>query len=57
MWHDVEPAIRDWVAEGDTLTEQDWQEEPAAMRVLYEGLKRILAEYAALARQAVLCAA
>jgi hypothetical protein len=41
MWHDVEPAIRDWVAEGDTLTEQDW----------HEGFKRILAEYGAGVRQ------
>ena len=45
MWHDVEPAIREWVAEGDTLTEQDWHEVPEATRVLFEGLKRILAEY------------
>ena len=45
MWHDVEPAIRDGVAEADTLTEQDWHALPAATRVLYEGLKRILSEY------------
>ena len=38
MWHDVEPAIREWVTEGDSLTEQDWQEVPEAARVLYEGL-------------------
>jgi hypothetical protein len=51
MWQDVEPAIRDWVAEADTLTEQDWQALPSATRVLYEGFKRILAEYDAHVRR------
>jgi hypothetical protein len=44
-WGEIEPVVRAWVAEADTLTEQDWQDEPESTRALYDGLKRILAAY------------
>jgi hypothetical protein len=54
MWHDVEPAIRDWAAAGARSrcrTGKRCRRPRGSSRILYEGLKRILAEYDARVEQ------
>ena len=40
-WREVEPELRAWVAEADTLTEPDWQDESESTHELYDRLRRM----------------
>lgn len=45
VWQQIEPRVRAFVADGDTLSEQDWQDQPEATHALYVKMKGLLAEY------------
>lgn len=42
-WRDMEPSIRAWVAQADTLTASQWMDEADETRERYEALKALLA--------------
>lgn len=44
-WQEVEPAIRAWVAQADTLTEQQWMDEAIETLEFYEFWTRWFAEH------------
>lgn len=44
-WKEVEPAIRAWVAQAATLTEQQWMDESESTRAFYETWRQWFAEH------------
>ena len=44
-WRDLEPFLRDFVADGDMLTEQEWLDVPEDTRRLYESFRAFFAEH------------
>ena len=44
-WQAIEPSIRAWIADADTLTEQQWMDESEGARTFYDTWKAWLAEH------------
>ncbi len=44
-WRDLEPFLRDFVAAGDTLTENDWLDVPEDTRRQYDTWRVFFAEH------------
>jgi len=44
-WQEIEPALRAWVANADTLTEQQWMDEPESTRAFFDYWRAWFAEH------------
>lgn len=44
-WRDLEPLLRNFVATGDTFTEDDWLDVPEDTRRLYETWRAFFVEH------------
>lgn len=45
MWKTIEPSLRTWIADADTLTEQQWMDEAESTRAFYDYWKQWFVEH------------